>query len=246
VPLASLIEAMDRAGVAQGVLVGLDAETATGRPRTPNDHIAKLVAQYPDRLIGFASVDPWKGKLAVQELERAIRELGLRGVKFHPPMQAFFPNDRICYPLYELCQDLGVPILLHTGFSGPGMGKPGGLGVRLKYGEPIPYIDDVATDFPELTLICAHFGWPWTEEMLSVALHKANVCIDLSGWAPRYFPRSVVQYMNTLLQDKCLFGTDYPYVAHDRWLAEFQRLDLKDEVREKVLERNARRILRLE
>ena len=115
----------------------------------------------------------------------------------------------------------------------------------MKYTAPIPYLDDIAADFPDLTLISAHPGWPWQEEQLAMARHKGNVYIDLSGWAPKYFPPQLVQYANTLLKDKVLFGTDNPVIQPDRWLAEFEKLPIKPEVRPLIMKENAARLLRL-
>jgi predicted TIM-barrel fold metal-dependent hydrolase len=228
-----------------GVLLAWDAETATGNPRLSNDYIAKLVKKYPKTFIGFASVDPWKGKMAIQEAERAIKDLGLSGVKFQQAAQAFFPSDKQFYPLWEKITGLKVPVLFHMGTTGYGAGAPGGDGIRLKYCRPVPYIDDLAADFPELVIIGAHPAWPWQEEMLAVAMHKANVYIDLSGWSPKYFPPSLVQFAKTFLQDKCLFGSDHPYITPDRWLADFEKLPLKPEVKEKILWKNAQKLLEI-
>src|SRR5690606_25289726 len=112
-----------------------------------------------------------------------------------------------------------------------GAGSPGGSGIKLKYCRPIPYLDDVAADFPELKIIAAHPAWPWQPEMLAVARHKSNVYIDLSGWAPKYFPPDLIQYANTLLKDRVLFGSDFPLITPERWIKEFQDLPFKDEVR---------------
>jgi hypothetical protein len=228
-----------------GVIFSVDAETTSGEPPDSNDYVADIVRRHHGQFIGFASVDPWKGKAALQELERSIRELGLRGLKLHPVQQAFFPNDTRFYPLYDKCAELGVPALFHSGFAGAGAGLPGGGGLKLKYSAPIPYIDDVAADFPQLTVIMAHPAWPWVEEQIAVALHKANVFLDLSGWAPRYIPPALVREANTRLQDKVLFGSDYPFIRPDRWLKEFESLDLREEVRPKLLLENARRVLGL-
>lgn len=230
---------------AMGVLLAWDAETNTGVPPLTNDYIAGLVKRFPETFIGFASVDPWKGKRAVAEVERAVGELGLRGVKFHQTAQGFFPNDHRFYPLWEKCQELGVPVLFHMGVTGFGGGVPGGDGLRLKYCRPI-YLDDLAADFPRLTIIGAHPAWPWHDEMLAVAMHKGNVYMDLSGWSPKYFPPSVVQYANTLLQDKFLFGSDAPFIKPRRWLADFEKAPFKDSVRRKILYENARKVLKLD
>ena len=227
------------------VIFSVDAETSTEDPPDTNDYVAAIVKQYPQVFIGFATVDPWKGKAAVQELERSIKELGLVGLKLHPIRQAFFPNDTQFYPLYEKATELQVPVLFHSGYAGAGSGSPGGAGFKLKYAAPIPGIDDVAADFPQLTIIMAHPGWPWTEEQIAVALHKTNVFLDLSGWAPRYIPEPLIREVNTRLQDKVLFGSDYPYIQPDRWLLEFEALAIRDEVRPKVLLDNARRLLKL-
>ncbi len=170
-----------------GVLLAWDTETQSGLPPVSNDYVAAAVQKYPESFIGFASVDPWKGKIAVAELTRAVKSLGLRGLKLHPIAQAFYLNDRRFYPLWETCASLKIPLLTHTGTTGVGAGVPGGNGLKLKYGRPIPYIDDIAADFPELTIIGAHPSWPWQEEMLALAVHKTNVYIDLSGWSPKYF-----------------------------------------------------------
>ncbi|MBI4307803.1 MAG: amidohydrolase [Chloroflexi bacterium] len=227
-----------------GVLLATNAESTMGDPPVRNEWVAELVARYPDRFIGFCAVDVWQGKKAVRELERAVKELGLKGLKLHPMMQEFFPNDRQVYPIYEKCVELGVPVLFHSGTTVVGAGMPGGGGIRLKYGRPI-YVDDVAVDFPDLTIILAHPSVPWHDEQLAIALHKPNVYIDLSGWAPKYFPPNVIQYANTLLQDKVLFGSDYPGVRPDRWLREFEAGPFKEEVRPKILLENARSVLKL-
>lgn len=227
-----------------GVIFAIDAETHSGDRYVGNDYVASVVRKYPEQFIGFASVDPWKGAMAVHELERAVKELGLRGLKLMQITQAFFPNDQRFYPLWEKCVELDIPVLFHTGQTGVGAGTPGGAGLKLKYSQPI-HIDDVAADFPDLNIIMAHPAVPWQEEQLSIALHKANVYIDLSGWSPKYFRPVLVQYASTLLQDKVLFGSDYPAIQPDRWLKDFEGLEIKDEVRQKILLENAKKLLKL-
>jgi len=227
------------------VIFGVDSETTSGNPYHGNDYTASIVQKYPDRFMGFASVDPHKGKAAVRELERSVRELGLRGLKLHPISQAFFPNDIRFYPLWEKCAELGVPVLFHSGQTAVGAGLPSGGGLKLKYAQPI-HMDDVAADFPDLTIIMAHPGVPWQEEQLSVALHKPNVYIDLSGWSPKYFRPILVQYANSLLQDKVLYGSDYPALQPERWLSDFEQLEIKPEVRQKILLDNAKKLLKIE
>ena len=226
------------------VVFTVDAESATGHPPIPNEEIAEAAAANPDVMIPFASVDPWRGRAAARAVRRLAAEHGVRGFKFHPSVQAFFPNDRAAYPLYEAIEELGLPALFHTGQTGIGSGVAGGGGIRLKYSNPV-YLDDVAVDFPGMPIILAHPSFPWQEEALAVALHKSQVYIDLSGWSPKYFPPLLVQYANTLLKDKVLFGTDFPLLTPDRWLADFAKLPVKDEVRPKILKENAARLLGL-
>jgi predicted TIM-barrel fold metal-dependent hydrolase len=229
-----------------GVIFHSDAETATGAKPVPNDYIAEVVARYPKQFAGFGSVDPWKGQLAVREAERCAKELGLLGLKFHPQQQQFFPNDEQHYPIWEAAQALGLIVLFHTGTTGVGAGRPGGGGIKLKYGRPIPYIDDVAADFPELTIIMAHPSFPWQDEQLAMLVHKPNVYMDLSGWSPKYFSPLLVQYARTLAQDKVMFGSDYPVISPERWLSDFDALGFDEAVRRKILFENAKRVLKLE
>src|SRR6266568_2087458 len=174
------------------VVFTVDAEAATGIPGVPNEEVAQAAADNPDVLIPFASIDPARGKAGVREARRLVAGHGIRGFKFHPSMQAFYPNDRIAYPLYEAIEELGVPVVFHTGQTGIGAGAPGGGGVRLKYSSPL-----------------------------------------------------LVEYANTLLKDKVMFGSDYPLITPDRWLADFEALPIKPEVRPKILKWNAARLLGL-
>ncbi|RRO14134.1 amidohydrolase [Saccharopolyspora rhizosphaerae] len=226
------------------VVFTVDAEFATGHPRIANEEVAQSCAEHSDVLIPFASVDPWKGKAGVREARRLVTEHGVRGFKFHPSIQGFSPNDRMAYPLYEAIEELGVPALFHTGQTGIGAGVPGGGGIRLKHSNPM-FVDDVAVDFPELRIILAHPSFPWQDEALAVATHKPHVHIDLSGWSPKYFPPQLVHYANSLLQDKVLFGSDFPVITPDRWLADFEKLDLKPHVRPKILKDNAAKLFGL-
>jgi predicted TIM-barrel fold metal-dependent hydrolase len=226
------------------VVFTVDAETQTGRAAVRNEEIAEVAAANADVLIPFASVDPGKGARAVAEARRLIDDHGVKGFKFHPNVQAFFPNDRSVYPLYEVIAEARLPALFHTGHSGIGTGLPGGGGIRLKYSNPI-HVDDVAVDFPELPIVLAHPSFPWQDEALSIALHKEQVWIDLSGWSPKYFPEQLIRYANTLLKDRVLFGSDFPLITPDRWLADFAEAGFKDEVRPLVLKENAARLLGL-
>ncbi len=226
------------------VLLGMDARTNTGLPAISNEVIARAVRDHSDTFIGFGSVDPHMGKWAVNEVHR-IAELGLRGLKFQPIVQGFFPDDQRFYPIYEAARELGLVALFHTGTTGIGAGAPGGMGLKLKYGRPI-HLDDVAADFPDLTILAAHPGAPWTEELLAIAVHKANVYVDMSGWAPKYFPKPFVHDARTRLQDKMLFGTDWPLITIERWQREFAAYDFPQEVVRKIMLGNAMRALKVE
>jgi len=225
------------------VLLAWDAETATGRPRVPNELVADACRDHPDRFVGFGSVDPHKGERAVAEVDR-IAELGLKGVKLHPSLQAFAPDDEQHWPLFERCEELGLSVLFHTGTSGIGAGQPGGQGIRLDYARPIR-LDAVAAAFPNLNVIAAHFGYPWHLELLAMALHKTNINIDISGWAPRYIPVEVMRDMKGRLQDQFVFGSDYPFIQPQRCLDELKGLDISEPVLQKVLVDNGRRLLKI-
>jgi predicted TIM-barrel fold metal-dependent hydrolase len=226
-----------------GVLLAWDAETATGRKPLRNDTVAEIVRRYPEQFVGFASVDPHKGERAIAEIERAVQELGLSGAKFHPGVQAFYPNDERFRPLFDKIAALGIPALFHTGTNGLGAGMPGGGGIKLDYTRPI-YLDSLAADHPDLTIIGAHPSWPWEQEMIAILQHKPNVYNDLSGWSPRYIPPVLLKEAAGRLNHKFLFGSDYPFITPERWLADFARLEgWSAEARESVLWRNGQRLL---
>ena len=217
-------------------------ERLTGRPHLSNEAVIELAQANPDVIIPFASFDPTRGPEAVRQAKRLVAAGVIRGLKLHPPLQQFAPNDRVAYPLYEVFAEARLPVLFHTGHSGIGTGMPGGGGIRLKYGNPM-LVDDVAVDFPDLPIILAHPSFPWQDEAISVCLHKPTVYIDLSGWSPKYFSPTLVQYANTLLKHKVLFGTDYPLLTPDRWLADFATIAIKDEVRPLILKRKRGSVL---
>jgi len=213
-------------------------ERLTGRPRVSNEEVLRFASDNADVAIPFASIDPHRGPDGVREARRLVAEGVVRGLKLHPPVQQFSPDDAMVYPLYEVFAEARLPVIFHTGHSGIGTGMPGGGGVRLKYGNPMP-IDDVAADFPTMPIIMAHPSFPWQDEAISICLHKPNVYIDLSGWSPKHFSPTLVQYANTRLQHKVLFGSDYPFITPDRWLADFEKIPIRDEVRPLILKENA-------
>ena len=223
------------------VIFDVDCETRTG-VKISNADTAGWVKKYPDTFIGYGSVDPWKGKVAVDEVKRCA-DLGLRGMKFQQAIQAFNPTNSRFFPIYEACNRLNLPVIFHGGTTAISAGSPGGGGLVLEYCKPIPYIDEIAARYPELRIIIAHPAWPWHDDQLAVMRHKGNVYMDLSGWAPKYFPESIIQNVNTLVQDKVFFGSDFPVLAPERWLSEFAGLPIKEAVRPKILLHNAAKFL---
>jgi uncharacterized protein len=239
----------DRKGMAEyfrsrkvGFVVFSVDEKLTGRPVVRNDEVLDFASENSDIAIPFISIDPHRGAEGVAEAKRLLSTGNVYGLKLHPPVQQFFPDDRIAYPLYELFAEAKLPVIFHTGHSGIGTGLRGGGGIRQKYGNPLP-IDDVAVDFPEMPIIMAHPSFPWQDEALSICLHKPNVYIDLSGWSPKYFAPQLVQYANTLLKHKVLFGSDYPLITPDRWIADLDKTAIREEVRPLILKENARKLL---
>ncbi len=226
------------------VVFTVDSELTTGHPTLSNEEIAEAAEEHADVLVPFASVDPARGAAGIRAARRLVEQHGVRGFKFHPSIQAFEPNDRRVYPLWEELESLGVPALFHTGQTGIGAGLPGGRGIKLRYSDPM-LLDDVAADFPGLTIIMAHPSVPWQDAAIAVAQHKANVYIDLSGWSPKYFPPQLVKAANGLLKRKVLFGSDYPLLTPERWLRDFEQLEIKDDVRPLIMKDNAVRALGL-
>ena len=219
----------------------------SGAPQDPSRatpmEVIERSREHADILIPFGSVDPARGAEAVAMARRQL-EAGAKGFKFHPSGQAFMPNDRSVYPVYEVIQEAGVPALFHTGQTGAGAGTRGGGGIRLAYSNPM-HLDDVAVDFPDMPVILAHPSFPWQEEALSVATHKPQVYIDLSGWSPKYFPPILIQYTNTLLKHKMLFGTDFPVLTPERWMSDLEKTGIRDEVKPGLFKDNAARLLGL-
>lgn len=227
------------------VMFTVDTEHEIGNQRIPNEEIADAARENSDMMIAFASIDPHKGKMGLREARRLVESGAVRGFKFHPTVQGFFPNDPMAYPLYEVIAEYKLPAIFHSGHSGIGTGMPGGGGLKLKYSNPI-HVDDVAADFPDMTVIIAHPSWPWQDEALSVCLHKPNVYIDLSGWSPKYFPEQLVRHANSQLKHKMLFGSDFPLITPDRWIKDFREAAFKPEVHDLILKQNAIKALGLD
>jgi predicted TIM-barrel fold metal-dependent hydrolase len=234
---------LDTLGVTKAVIKAKDIET-TYRRKLPNETVAELVRQYPDRLIGFAGVDPYKGMEAVRELEYAVRDLGLRGLAMEPFEYHLPANDRRFYPLYCKCVELDIPVNLHCSINFSTVS-------RMEYGRPL-HLDDVAVDFPELKVVAMTPGWPWVGELVGVAWRHPNVYIETAAIRPKYMgmPNTgwseLLHYGNTVLQDKILFASSWPLLPIERTIREIRELPLKEVVVEKWLYRNAARLLALE
>jgi len=226
------------------VLFTVDAEAGMGAKRVSNYEVAEIANKNDDICIPFASIDPHKGKYGAREARDLVENHGVKGFKFHGIAQNAHPADRMAYPIYEVIDEYKLPAIFHTGHSGMGTGMRGGGGMRLKYGEPM-LIDDVAVDFPDMKIILAHPSWPWVDQSLSMALHKDNVFIDLSGWSPKYFPKQVIQYANTQLKHKMMFGSDFPLIHPDKWIAAAQDVGFREEVMPGIMKDNAARVLGL-
>jgi predicted TIM-barrel fold metal-dependent hydrolase len=226
------------------VMFTVDSEHVTGARRIPNEEVAEAARDNSDMMIAFASIDPHKGKMGAREAERLIKEEGIKGFKFHPTVQGYHPYDKMAWPIYEVINHYKMPAIFHTGHSGIGSGMRCGGGLRLAYSNPM-HLDDVAIDWPDMQIVMAHPSFPWQDEALSVATHKPNVWIDLSGWSPKYFPKQLIQYANTLLKDRILFGSDYPLITPERWMKDFEVAGFKPEVMPGILKGNAVRLLGL-
>ena len=233
-----MVKEFEAAGV-EAVLVALDLETTTNTPPCTNEYVKGMQLRHPDRIIqSWAAVDPFKGEIAIQQAKKAITELGMLGFHFHPIMGHFAFNDRRLYPLFETITALKAPVMIDVGTTGMGAGMPGGLGARIRHAHPSA-LDDLAADFPNLTIIAAHPGWPWVDEMTAVALHKGNVFWEMSGWAPKYFPAQLKIDIRSRLQDKIMFGSDYPSIPYDRLMREWSELGYAEPVMEKIFHQNA-------
>ena len=234
--LEATVAAMDAADVAFGLLAAWSAPHQP--PLITNDEVAGWVAEYPDRFGGLAAVDLNKPMQAVRELRRCVTELGFRGLRVVPWLWELPPTDRRYYPLFAACVELGVPFFTQVGHTGPL--RPS------ETGRPIPYIDHVAIDFPELVIVGGHIGYPWTEEMVAVCRKHENVYIDTSAYTARRFPPELVAYLRSRGgRRKVLFGSNFPMLTPDRALAGLDELSLDEETRELFLAGNAQRLLGL-
>ncbi len=240
---AEVISEFSVAGV-EACLVALDLESTVGTPPCGNEYVHGMWKRNEGRIIQcWGTVDPFKDT-AISEAKHAIEELGLMGFHFHPIMQHFAVNEERFYPLFETINALKVPIMLDVGTTGMGAGMPGGMGAIIRHAHPLS-VDQLAADFPDLKIICAHPGWPWIDEMTAVALHKGNVYWEMSGWAPKYLPDGIKRDIKGRLKDKIMFGSDYPSMPYERLFREWDEIGYTVDILEKFYHRNAEEILGL-
>jgi predicted TIM-barrel fold metal-dependent hydrolase len=239
-----VVAEISAAGV-EAVLVAFDIESTTGAPPCTNAYVAELRDRHPGVFLqAWGTVDPLKGEAAIAEVEMAVKEHGVLGFHFHPIMGHYSVDDPTFGDLFETIAGLHVPVMVDVGTTGMGAGMAGGMGAIIRHAHPAA-VDVLAARFPTLTIIAAHPGWPWVDEMTAVALHKGNVFWELSGWAPKYYPQNLRSDIRGRLRDKIMFGSDHPSIAYERVLREWDELGFDESVLHRVFHENAERVLHL-
>jgi predicted TIM-barrel fold metal-dependent hydrolase len=222
-------------------LIGWHPSTVKEGSRNSNEHVIELATKFPDAFPGIlGSLDIRSEDLnaVARYAEDLARNPKVLGFKFHPPDQGFYPTERRLYPIWEILQASRKPVMFHVGFTVLGANTDGGSGIALDYGRPV-HLDTLAHDFPRMKIIAAHPGWPWEQELVGVVTHKKNLFVDTSGYLAEQLPEIFLKAIGGRLQDKALFGTDFPYVDLAKALASFDRMNFKDSVKEKLLITNA-------
>jgi hypothetical protein len=233
IPLEFTIQSMDEANVSKSLI---SAWVAPNVVMISNDEVAAFVAKYPERLIGVGSVDISKPVQAVAEVKRCVNELGFKAIRVLPWIWELPPTNRLFYPIYAACCDANIPFCTQIGHTGPLMSS--------EVGRPI-YIDRVALDFPELTIVGGHIGYPWTEEAIAVATKHKNVYIDTSAFTIKRYPPEIVRYLKTNGKEKVLFGTNYPMITPNQALKDIDKLDLESDTKKKFLFENAKKVFKI-
>jgi len=223
-PLDEMVGLMDAAGIDRGILT---INAADPKP------FADMAAQYPGRFLLSAVLDPLQGMATLRTLERLVREHNVRLVRLVPFLFSRPPNDKVCYPIYAKCIELGVAVSVNTGIPGPPM--------PAEPQRPL-YLDEVCLFYPELVLIMAHGADPWWGEAIRLLLKYPNLYMMTSAYLPKYLPAELIQFMNTRGQDKVLFATDFPFLPFDRAVDAAKALPLRPGVLQKYLRDNAARI----
>jgi hypothetical protein len=231
----------------KALLIGWHPTTVKAGAPNSNDHVSELASKYPGAFAGvLASLDTSAPDLnaVARYAEVLARDPTVKGFKFHPPDQGFYPSDRRYYDIWETLQAGAKPAMFHVGFTVLGANTEGGSGIALDYGRPI-HLDTMARDFPRMKIVAAHPGWPWEQELIGVVTHKKNVYVDTSGYLAEQLPEIFRKAIAGRLQDKALFGTDFPYVDLVQALNSFDKIGLRDSVKEKILVTNATTLFNL-
>lgn len=234
IPIQMTVATMDAANVSKSLLC---AWYAPYGDLISNEEVHAWVQQYPDRFVGIASVPLNKPMQAIAELKKAVNEFGFKGLRIVQWVWNLPATHAYYYPLFAQCVELDIPVCLQVGHTGPLMPS--------EVGRPIPYIDQIALDFPELKIVCGHMGYPWTAEMIAVATKHRNVYIDTSAYTVKRFPPELVQFMKTNGSKKVLFGTNYPMITPDKCLQDLASIELTEEQSRNFLFENAKRVFRL-
>ena len=232
-PVSATLAEMDAGGVDRALI---SAWVAPRNVMISNDEVAGFVAESGGRFIGVGSVDISKPMAAVRDVRRCVQELGFKAIRVLPWLWEVPPTDRRFYPVYAACCELGVPFCTQIGHTGPLMPS--------EVGRPI-YLDQVALDFPELTIVAGHIGYPWTDEAIAVATKHENVFIDTSAYTARRYPPALVDFMRGHGRHKVLFGTNYPMITPAKALEGLDTLGLDEATRELFLAGNAQRVFSL-
>jgi predicted TIM-barrel fold metal-dependent hydrolase len=234
IPIEFTLSALDSAGVGRALV---SAWWSPEGPLLGNDQVAATVRAHSDRFIGIGSVDLHRPMDAVRELRRCVKELGFVGVRLLPWLWGLPPNDRRYYPIYAECVELDIAFCLQVGHAGPL--RPSDPG------RPIPYLDEVACEFPELRIVGGHIGYPWTDEMVALATKYPNVYIDTSAYTPERYPAALIQFMKGPGQRKVLFGSNWPMIPPRKCIEQLDGLELSDEARRAFLHDNAASVFKL-
>ncbi|MBP2641991.1 MAG: putative TIM-barrel fold metal-dependent hydrolase [Firmicutes bacterium] len=235
--LDEILAELDRNNVVKAVITGRDCETTYGA-KSNNPSVIEFVSKYPQKYIGFAGMDPHKGMKAINELKTAVKEYGLKGASIDPYLAQIYVNDAKYYPIYSKCCELDIPLVISTG--------PAPLVPNAVIDHVAPrYIDFVARDFPELKIVVSHGGYPWVNEMIAVTQRNQNVFLELSEFEFYPMAEAYMQAANTIISDKLLFASAHPFVDFKLAIQNYEKLPLRDDVREKVMYKNAARVLNL-
>lgn len=238
-PMDDFIAQMEQSGISLAVL---QAEYSYGNINLLNQHVGETVKQHPDTLIGFAGIDPLASDDPVADLDRYITNWGMKGLNLQPWVQGMYCHDKRFYPLYSYCQQKDIPVTIHAAINFS-------VTRKIDYSHP-RYLEEVACDFPKLTIVANHAGWPWVSEMVAVAWKHPHVYLEIGGVSPKYMImpgtgwETFLTYGNSVLKNQIIFATD-SIVPHDRVIKEVDLLPLKDSVKENLLYKNALRVLKL-